>query len=135
MLLLFKYRILLSACLLTTLVSFSGCVREPDSAYVDFSDRSAVGQPEDRSPENAYFKVAVGSIISAQETVIYYHKLLEYIADGSDVNPEKIEPELRIAHSGTLENDLFHFLSLYWSVPVWEEMKARGRMFWAKFHT
>jgi phosphonate transport system substrate-binding protein len=80
MLLLFKYRILLSACLLTTWISFSGCVGEPDSAYVDFSDRSVVGQPEDRGPDNAYFKVAVGSIISAQETVVYYHELLEYIA-------------------------------------------------------
>jgi phosphonate transport system substrate-binding protein len=56
-------------------------VGEPDSAYVDFSDRSVVEQPEDRNPDNAYFKVAVGSIISAQETVVYYRELLEYIAN------------------------------------------------------
>jgi phosphonate transport system substrate-binding protein len=54
---------------------------EPDPAYVDFSDKSVVGQPGERSQGNAYFKVAVGSIISAQETVGYYHELLEYIAN------------------------------------------------------
>lgn len=57
------------------------CTGEPDATFVDFSDRIIVEQPGDASREGAHFKVAVGSIISARETVVYYHELLEYIAE------------------------------------------------------
>ena len=58
-----------------------GCTSDPDATFVDFSERIVVKRPGDGNPDNEYFKVAVGSIISAQETVVHYHKLLEYIAD------------------------------------------------------
>ena len=57
------------------------CTGEPDATFVDFSDRIIVKRPGDGKLEDAHFNVAVGSIISAQETVVYYHELLEYIAD------------------------------------------------------
>ena len=57
------------------------CTGEPDATFVDFSDRIIVERPGDGRQEDAHFKVAVGSIISAQETVVYYHELLEYIAE------------------------------------------------------
>ncbi len=63
---------------------FLSCTGEQDAAFVDFSDRIIVERPGDGSRENAHFKVAVGSIISAQETVVYYHELLEYIAEKLD---------------------------------------------------
>ena len=59
----------------------SGCIGEPDATFVDFSDRIIVARPGDGRQEGVHFKVAVGSIISAQETVVYYHELLEYIAE------------------------------------------------------
>jgi len=78
---LLKHRLLVSAGLLIWWILLNGCTGEPDAAYVDFSDRMVVERPGDRSQDNAYFKVAVGSIISAQETVVHYHELLEYIAE------------------------------------------------------
>ena len=63
---------------------FLSCTGEQDAAFVDFSDRIIVERPGDGSRENAHFKVAVGSIISAQEAVVYYHELLEYIAEKLD---------------------------------------------------
>jgi phosphonate transport system substrate-binding protein len=56
------------------------CTGDRDATYVDFSDRMVVDRSGDESRDKAYLKVAVGSIISAQETVVYYHQLLEYIA-------------------------------------------------------
>ena len=78
---LFRPRILLTACLFAALIFFNGCMGEPDAAYVDFSERMVVEQPGDGNPGNANFKVAVGSIISAQETVVHYHELLGYVAE------------------------------------------------------
>ena len=70
------YRIILAV--MTTLLS--GCTGDPDATFVDFSDRMVVERPGDGSQDNSYFKVAVGSIISAQETVVHYHEILEYMA-------------------------------------------------------
>ena len=59
---------------------FSGCSNEPEATYVDFSHRIIVEQPGDQPRDGAYFKVAVGSMISAKETAVNYHQLLDYIA-------------------------------------------------------
>jgi phosphonate transport system substrate-binding protein len=67
---------------------------EQDATFVDFSDRIIVERPGDGSQEDAHFKVAVGSIISAQETVVYYHELLEYIA-------EKLGREIKLVQRKT----------------------------------
>jgi phosphonate transport system substrate-binding protein len=64
---------------MATLLFFS-CTGEPEATFVDFSDRIIVTRTSERQGD-APFKVAVGSIISAQETVVYYHELLEYIAE------------------------------------------------------
>ncbi|CAB1057968.1 ABC transporter, substrate-binding protein (cluster 12, methionine/phosphonates) [Olavius sp. associated proteobacterium Delta 1] len=68
----------ISAAMVLLLLS---CTGEPDATVVDFSDRIIVARPSDGRQEDAHFKVAVGSIISAQETVVYYHELLEYLAE------------------------------------------------------
>jgi phosphonate transport system substrate-binding protein len=73
-----------SACSIISMVMailLFSCTGEPDATFVDFSDRMIVERPGDGSQQGAHFKVAVGSIISAQETVVYYHELLEYIAE------------------------------------------------------
>ena len=71
----------MSACLFIWWIFLNGCMGDSDATFVDFSDRKVVERSSDVSQANAYFKVAVGSIMSAQETVVYYHQLLEYIAD------------------------------------------------------
>jgi ABC-type phosphate/phosphonate transport system substrate-binding protein len=64
----------------TILALFSGCSNEPEATYVDFSHRLIVEQPGYQPRDGAYFKVAVGSMISARETAVNYHQLLDYIA-------------------------------------------------------
>ena len=45
-------------------------------------------------------------------------RFLEEIANGDEVDPENIRPELVEARSGTLTGDLFRFATLMWSIPV-----------------
>ena len=45
-------------------------------------------------------------------------ELLNFIADGSDVKPEAIQPRLHRVESGTLEELLFRYVRLHWSIPV-----------------
>ena len=45
-------------------------------------------------------------------------RFLEEIADGDEVEPENIRPELVEVRSGTRTGDLFRFASLLWSIPV-----------------
>lgn len=45
-------------------------------------------------------------------------RFLEEIANGDEVDPEHISPELVEVRSGTRTGDLFRFASLIWSIPV-----------------
>ena len=45
-------------------------------------------------------------------------RFLEEVADGDDVEPEAIRPELVEARAGTPTGDLFRFATLLWSIPV-----------------
>lgn len=45
-------------------------------------------------------------------------RLLEFFANGSEVDPKRIRPKLVQVESGTLESDIFRFATLLWSVPV-----------------
>jgi hypothetical protein len=44
--------------------------------------------------------------------------LIRYIASGSEINPEKIKPCLVMVNSGSIEELLFRYASLHWSIPV-----------------
>ena len=76
-----NYRPFLLFFTIAASIFFIGCTGDRDATYVDFSDKMVVDRSGDESRDKVYLKVAVGSIISAQETVVYYHQLLEYIAD------------------------------------------------------
>lgn len=45
-------------------------------------------------------------------------RFFEEIANGDEVDPENIHPELVEARSGTQHGDLFRFATLLWSIPV-----------------
>jgi phosphonate transport system substrate-binding protein len=62
------------------LAVFYGCSAEPEATFVNFSQRMTVERPGDQFKDRSYFRVAVGSMISAQETAVHYHQLLDYIA-------------------------------------------------------
>lgn len=54
-----------------------------------------------------------GAFIRAQ-----WPKLKKYFADGQDVSPQDLTPELELIAGGTWQSDLFRLASLTWSVPV-----------------
>ena len=45
-------------------------------------------------------------------------RFLGEVANGDEVDPENISPELVEARSGTVNGDLFRFATLLWSIPV-----------------
>jgi len=57
-----------------------GCYGEPEPTFVDFSKRITIKQPGEVTLQGSHFKVAIGSMISAQETAVHYRELLDYIA-------------------------------------------------------
>ncbi|MCF2138413.1 MAG: DUF4338 domain-containing protein, partial [Candidatus Thorarchaeota archaeon] len=54
-------------------------------------------------------------------------KLLNFVADGTDIRPEEIDPEIIELRTGDRKHDLFRFLTLYWSVPVSQGYGRRMR--------
>jgi hypothetical protein len=45
-------------------------------------------------------------------------KLVTHFANGSEVDPEKVQPRLELVKADTWQSDLFRLASLSWSVPV-----------------
>lgn len=54
-------------------------------------------------------------------------KLLKWFANGCDVSPKNIRPELELIRSKTWQSDLFRMAALYWQVPVSEGYGRRMR--------
>lgn len=53
--------------------------------------------------------------------------LLPFFADGSEVIPELIRPEIEVVESDTIESDLFRLATMCWSVPVSQGFGRRMR--------
>lgn len=47
-----------------------------------------------------------------------FPRLKKYLAEGRDIDPQKIAPELELIDAGTWQSELFRLASLSWSVPV-----------------
>ena len=45
-------------------------------------------------------------------------ELLNYFADGTEIEIDSFKPKLQVVESGTMESDLFRYATLLWSVPV-----------------
>lgn len=48
----------------------------------------------------------------------YENRLIQYIANGDEVFPEKIDPELILVRRGSEHEKLFRYISLHWSIPI-----------------
>jgi phosphonate transport system substrate-binding protein len=57
-----------------------GCSSEPAPTYVDFSRRQPVERTAEHNEKDTRFRVAVASMVSAQETAASYRRFLDYIA-------------------------------------------------------
>src|SRR5271166_4140369 len=65
-------------------------------------------------------RLAVAHRISRAETGMARHeeRLLGLIADGDEVDPRGIAPELVEVRAGTVDELLFRYAALHWSIPV-----------------
>ncbi|MHC9085965.1 Druantia anti-phage system protein DruA [Luteimonas sp. RIT-PG2_3] len=61
--------------------------------------------------------------------------LIKWFADGKDIDPAAITPELELVHKRTWQSDLFRIASLYWQIPVSEGYGRRMRfLVWDRAH-
>ncbi len=61
--------------------------------------------------------------------------LIKWFADGSDINPALIYPELELVFKGTWQSDLFRLATLYWQIPVSDGYGRRMRfLVWDRAH-
>ncbi|WP_122467879.1 Druantia anti-phage system protein DruA [Pseudomonas viridiflava] len=62
-------------------------------------------------------------------------KLFRWFADGAEIVPSLINPQIELVKGGTWQSDLFRFASLYWQIPVSEGYGRRLRfLVWDKGH-
>lgn len=63
---------------------------------------------------------ATSKILEKNEKAIRPHekKLIDYIANGTEVDPNKIEPEIIIVRAGSEHERLFRYAALHWSIPI-----------------
>ena len=63
------------------------------------------------------------------------NSLLKWFADGAEITPSAIRPELELIKSETWQSDLFRMASLYWQVPVSAGYGRRMRfLVWDRGH-
>lgn len=61
--------------------------------------------------------------------------LIRWFANGAEIKPNAIRPELVLVKSGTWQSDLFRMASLYWQVPVSDGYGRRMRfLVWDRAH-
>lgn len=61
--------------------------------------------------------------------------LVKWLANGRDIAPHAIQPELELVQVGTWQSDLFRFAALYWQVPVSDGYGRRMRfLVWDRGH-
>ena len=71
------YRIIIAS--LTIILM--GCTGDQEPIYVDFSKKMIVDQSVKELLSGSDIRVAVAAMISARESVVYYHQLLDFIAN------------------------------------------------------
>jgi phosphonate transport system substrate-binding protein len=59
----------------------TGCERDPNTVTVDFSKRIKIIQPAIYEESSNALHIAVASITSPEQTIIYYHELLKYLGE------------------------------------------------------
>ena len=63
------------------------------------------------------------------------NSLMKWFADGAEIAPHAIRPELELIDSGTWQSDLFRMASLHWQVPVSDGYGRRMRfLVWDRGH-
>lgn len=81
-----------------------------------------------RSIRNRHRKAVAKRILLAEKALACTETwLLSFIADGKEIDPERIEPVLHKVDAGTIESQLFRYACLHWSIPISEGYGRRLR--------
>ena len=75
-----NHRLIFLIFTITAPIFFMGCSSDQEPAFVDFSKKVVENQSPEQSPDGHVIRVAVAAMISAKESVVYYHQLLDFIA-------------------------------------------------------
>lgn len=96
---------------------------QPPSMDKDSYRRFHLGQRQEKLASNLHW-------LSEHQ-----NSLLKWFADGTEITPSAIRPELELIKSGTWQSDLFRMASLYWQVPVSAGYGRRMRfLVWDRGH-
>jgi len=91
-----------------------GKLRPPNSTKEALREVHRLHRTERLSDESAFIQNATPN-------------LLQYFAEGKDIDPHHVAPRIQQVESGTMESDLFRLASLTWSVPVSQGYGRRMR--------
>jgi phosphonate transport system substrate-binding protein len=86
-----KISLRLALMVVITIILACGCGEDQDVKVVDFTIAVPVEQPKEKQSERPCLKVAVGAIISPEETFVYYRQLLDYIGEKLDSDIELVQ--------------------------------------------
>ena len=75
-----NHRLIFLIFTITAAIFFMGCSSDQEPAFVDFSKKVVENQSSEQPPDGHVIRVAVAAMISAKESVVYYHQLLDFIA-------------------------------------------------------
>ncbi len=72
-------------------ILLTGCGRDQAPVTVDFSKKEPVQHPATATPDKHLLRVAVGAMVSPQQTFIYYRQLLDYLGERLGFNVELVQ--------------------------------------------
>lgn len=75
-----NHHLLVRIFTITAWIFIISCSGDQEPTYIDLSQKMTVDQSGKESPDGAVIRVAVAAMISAKESVVYYHQLLDFIA-------------------------------------------------------
>ena len=75
-----NHRLIFLIITITAAIFFMGCSSDQEPAFVDFSKKVVENQSPEQPSDGHVIRVAVAAMISAKESVVYYHQLLDFIA-------------------------------------------------------
>jgi len=76
-----RFHYFLVSLTLASTLFIQACSSESEPTFFDFSKKMVVNQSSEESRDGSVIRVAEAAMISAKESVVYYHQLLDFIAN------------------------------------------------------
>jgi hypothetical protein len=91
-----------------------------EQGYIVDGDTIALPEKSTKDDLRDIQQHATKKILEKNEKAVrpYEKRLIRYIANGDEVVPEKIDPELVLVQPRSEHERLFRYISLHWSIPI-----------------